>query len=202
MLPKRVYKISGISFLIIGAVLLLNSIVSITGYAIIEDVELKTGSLWALWFIAVGAALVVESRRALSSGLEIFISRGAIQRSEDDDKVKDNMVQYMKEIQMIAANPNHGPQEVLGEFHVSPRGHKNIRVAWHYDKAANRLYVDDLLYYRRGNKYVDNWNSRASQGRIKKKDYEKSGYQPLTMWFSAFSTKTSEKNDMAFLPSS
>ena len=180
MLPKRVYKISGMSFLSIGVILLLNSIVSITGNAIIEDVGTSVGSLWALWFIAVGAALVVESRTSQSSGLEVFISRDAIQRSEDDVKVKNNMVQYMKEIQMIAADPNHRPQEILGEFHVSPRGHKNIRVAWHYDRGTDKLFIDDLLYHRRGNKYVDNWDSRASQGKIKRKDYEKSGYQSLT----------------------
>ena len=177
MLPKRVYKISGISFLSIGIILLLNSIVSITGFTIIGDVWLKTGSLWALWFIAVGIALIVESRNHPSGGLEIFISNKALKRSERDKYVKSNMKRYFQEIQMIAADPNHRPQEVLGEFHVSPRGHKDIRVAWHYDRNSDRLYIDDLLYHERGNEYVDKWNVKASNGEIKKKDYETSGFR-------------------------
>ena len=178
MLPKRVFNISGISFILIGIILLLNSIVFITGNAIIEDVGTGIGSFWALWFIVGGIALLIESRNSQSSKLEIFISRTAIERSENDPKVKASIGQYMQEVAMIAADPTHRPQERIEGFQVSPRGNKGLRVAWRYSKSEGRLYIDDFLYHE-GKDYNGKWIRKVRGGKITPRDYQTAGYQVL-----------------------
>ena len=59
MLPRRAYLISGMSFLFIGFVILLNSLQGITGYVVLEDVDVKIGYLMALWFIATGIVILM-----------------------------------------------------------------------------------------------------------------------------------------------
>ncbi|MDO8460108.1 MAG: hypothetical protein Q7S74_03295 [Nanoarchaeota archaeon] len=60
MLPKRAYLVLGISFLLIGFILILNSFSGITGKVILEDASPKISFYWALWFI-IGGILILES---------------------------------------------------------------------------------------------------------------------------------------------
>ena len=70
MLPKRTFRVSGISFLVIGLILFLNTVISITGFAILEDVGTSVSSFWALWFIVGGIALIIESRNSQGNLVE------------------------------------------------------------------------------------------------------------------------------------
>ncbi len=76
---------------------------------------------------------------------------------------------------MISMLPKKRPKERIGDFFISPRGHKKIRVAWHI-KDEN-IYIDDFLYHE-NNDYVDKWNKKAARKEIRIEDYEKEGYMP------------------------
>src|SRR3989344_4539396 len=87
-----------------------------------------------LVFIIGGAAILFASSRETSEkkGLAILISNEAVERSKKDNFIRGNIRKYVHEIEMIKADPSHRPQEIIGELHVSPRGHVNLRVAWHF----------------------------------------------------------------------
>ena len=180
----------GSVFLILGAVLVYFSLardsVGITGNvinALLENSGSFVGSYVGLAFVLFGVVLVLMSskgdqREPSRSSLAIFISNKALERARSDGRIANNKGLYLDEIRLIAADPFHRPQERIGEFSVSPRERAKggLRVAWHYDRGANRLYIDDLLYHTTQRDYVDNWNKVAGNRRIKKEDYAKKGY--------------------------
>ncbi len=177
-MKSRVYRILGLVIAIIGALIIIAK-ARMTGFVISSYLD-KIPNILGISLIFLGLLISTlahfyESKP--TKGLEVLISNKAVERSRRDRTVKSNLKQYRKEIEMIMANPRLRPQEILGEFHVSPRGHKDIRIAWHYDSSNNILYVDDLLYHVRANQYVDNWNDKAKKRIITKQDYEKAGYQ-------------------------
>jgi len=179
MLLKKAFIFSGVVFLFIGLIVFAEVFQSMTGSTIGSSNRGSFNGLWALWFIIGGIALLIESRIVPVDTLEIFISFNALKRSSRDKFVKRRLSEYLKEVNKIAIDPRRRQQEMLGEFHVSPQGHKDIRVAWHFNSQNRTLFVDDFLYHAVGNHYIDNWDSKASQGKITKVDYENSGYKLL-----------------------
>ncbi|MBI5804297.1 DUF308 domain-containing protein [Candidatus Pacearchaeota archaeon] len=174
---KYTFRLIGIFFVVIGFVFLLNSF-QLTGFTIIDDIAQSTSSLMGIVFV-IGGILFFVAGRGEESDLEIFISRKALERSKKDTFVRTNLRSYMNEIKMIAANPEGRPQERIGDFKVSPRSHKNIRVAWHYSPSENRLYVDDLLYHRKEGQYIEDWNNKARNRKVRIRDYEEKGFEEL-----------------------
>lgn len=105
---------------------------------------------------------------------EVLISKQAIDRSEKDNYIIRNTRDYINEIDRISQLPLSRPAEKIGDFKVSPRGNKKIRVAWRYKKnpdGSETVFIDDLLYHVTSDNYVDNWIDKARDGDIKAKDY-------------------------------
>jgi len=177
---KKPYsKLIGLSLILGGIFLvLINEISGITGFVISSNNPLmkNIGTYFIGVALMIAGATVVYSDKS-NKALEIMISQKAMERSQKDKTVKRNISKYLKEIDMISQSPLERPQEILGEFHVSPQGHKDLRVAWHFDRQNNILYIDDLLYHERGNIYVDQWNDKVRNHKITKRDYESSGYE-------------------------
>lgn len=115
-----------------------------------------------------------EKRQTLDKKLEsIMISNRALEKSRKGF-FKLRFKEYMAEIDRIAQNPSARPKEGVGEFFVSPRGGKQIRVAWHVE--GDVLYIDDFLYHDTGRGYSDNWDRKAFTGKIRREDYKDEGY--------------------------
>ena len=180
----------GLAFVIWGIVLLVN-VRSLTGLAVFDGLEGSTASVIGGVFVVLGVLMVAASRAMQEGGLEqqaragsgeirVFISRKASERAAKDNFVRNNLGKYMREIEMIRQNPSQRPQERVGEFSVSPRGHNPIRVAWHYDPKTNTLYIDDFRYHVAEHKYDDNWNNNATDGKITRRDYATSGYEAFS----------------------
>ncbi len=74
MLPKRAYIITGISFLLIGIIIILNSFHSITGFVIFEKADVNYGYFAGLWLIIAGILILTEGRE--TSGLESISESG------------------------------------------------------------------------------------------------------------------------------
>lgn len=188
---RSAFRGFGIALIVWGVLLFLN-VPSFTGFASFDGLTGRVASLLGLIFVVVGCIFVVASR-AVPGKLEqtvasaspaqkvprIFISRIALERAEKDDYINKNWNDYLKEIQMIQGDPRSRPQERIGEFSVSPRGHKMIRVAWHYDPQTNSIYIDDVLYHKGDLRYNEGWNKRATSSHITRRTYAEKGYQPL-----------------------
>lgn len=108
----------------------------------------------------------------------ILISIQARNRINKDKYIQENKKEYNQEILMIAQSLSKRPTERIGKFNVSPRGHKDFRVAWHFEYNEKTdtmtIYIDDLLYHERKLKYVDDWNEKVRIGKISLGSY--SGY--------------------------
>ncbi len=172
-MKKSIIRVIGVIAIISGILLLAGS--SITGFVIGEGTGVRTIFLTGLILVIAGYLITLQARKG---GLEVLISRLAVERSERDPRVKQNLKRYVNEIERLKADPLARPQERIGEFSVSPRGRSpdGLRVAWHYDQQNNILYIDDLLYHEKENKYVGNWNKKAKERTLTKSDYAKSGY--------------------------
>ncbi|MEK6898750.1 MAG: hypothetical protein AABW79_01500 [Nanoarchaeota archaeon] len=181
---RSIARIFGLVFFALGFYILLSSFSSVTGFAVINAEDIPYSSIWGVAFLIVGAFLLSIAsrisdiggieRRVMSGSPSVVWSVQARERMRKDNFVRGNKKKYVKEVEMIAQSPKQRGQERIGQFSVSPRGHNNIRVAWHYDSKTNTIYVDDLLYHKNGRTYVDNWNNRATDGEITKGSY--SGY--------------------------
>jgi len=179
MEKKRIYKFLSLTLFLAGIILLINSKSNITGAVIGVAVSSTINSFIGIIFILISGLLFLAGEEKGKKDLEIFISRAAIERSQKDSRVRHETRRFVAEIERIAANPEARPQELIGKFHVSPRGRSGggIRVAWHYDKENNRLYIDDLLYHITEKKYVDDWTKKATSRTIKINDYSAGGYE-------------------------
>ena len=62
MLPQRAFVISGLAFVFIGFIILLNSFQTITAFVILEDIDDKIGYFAGIWFVVVGILLLNASR--------------------------------------------------------------------------------------------------------------------------------------------
>ncbi len=176
-MKKRVFRILGVSFLLIGFVLVLNSLQGITGYVVFEGADFKAGTIYAIWFLVAGGVLILMARHT-ASPLTILISNKALERARDDPRVRNNMPAYVNRIRTIAANPIATPdKEKIGDFNISPhQRHTDRRVAWHFDGSTNTLFIDDLLYHVSQEDYNDRWNKKARKGTITREDYSREGY--------------------------
>jgi len=109
--------------------------------------------------------------------IRIFISMQALNRLAKDKYIQKNKKAYNQEILMIAQSLSKRPSEMIGKFHVSPRGRKDFRIAWHfeYDEKTDivSIYIDDLLYHERGLKYVDDWTEKVRIGEINLSSYSR-----------------------------
>jgi len=114
----------------------------------------------------------------------IFISEQALERLKKDKYIKNNKKEYNNEIIRIRDSLLNRPKEVIGKFLISPRGEKNIRVAWHieYNKSKDTtiIYIDDLLYHIKEGIYIDKWNEKARKNLISLNSY--SGYSPWAVF--------------------
>src|SRR3989344_9661843 len=59
-LPKRAFVITGISFLAMGFVILVNSFAGLTGAAIFEGSNINAGWIIALWFLISGIVILMS----------------------------------------------------------------------------------------------------------------------------------------------
>src|SRR3989344_4792892 len=143
---RKVIRSFGLALILWGLVLIFIGQVSITGFVIVGDLNFEWRFVLGL-VLVVGGVLILAFTRERVGGLErqtdsvpnemrVFISSQALARQKDKT-IRSKWGQYMHEINMIKANPHARPQERIGEFAVSPRGSKQIRVAWHYDKQNN-----------------------------------------------------------------
>src|SRR3989344_5003221 len=167
MKKKEGYRILGLILFLLGLFFLLNSKVDIITSAVvgIPLASSTLSSIPSILFIIIGIILMTSSE---TKDLEIVVSKIAQKRLKKDKKIQSDYERYIDEIIMIRADPKSRPQERIGEFQVSPRGRGKggIRVAWHYDKESNKLYIDDFLYHVKENKYVDNWTEKATKKKI------------------------------------
>jgi len=182
---KRMLRFFGWIFLLAGIILAVNSFSGITGFAVFEGVDKRAGSVIGISLIVGGLILILAERREESKerkDITILISRKAIDRSKRDNRIRQDISRYVHEIEMIKADPSIRGQKMIGEFHVSPRSKTagGDRVAWHFDRSSNTLYIDDLLYHINDKDYVDKWNRKAANGKIKRADYIRSGYVGFT----------------------
>lgn len=174
MHKKRFYQVSALVIFAFGIFFMINSQANITGAVIGVSVVFPEIEFFAGLFLMIFAGILVVVGR--DGGLEVLISRRALDRAKKDPRIRHDVRRYVKEIEMIAHNPRDRPQEILGEFHVSPRGKSkgSVRIAWHLD--GNKLYIDDLLYHVTDKKYVDDWAKKADRGNITIGYYENDGY--------------------------
>ena len=177
-MKKRVFEVIGFLFLIVGLFFVAGSL-RITGFTVADEFVRTSRSFLGILFVIGGILFIIVGRELKEGALEIFISQKALERAKRDRKIKENIKRYRAEIQKIAADPHQRPQEILGEFHVSPQGHTDIRVAWHYEPHENRLYIDDLLYHRGEKTYVDKWNEKAARRKITRRDYQGAEYKGI-----------------------
>lgn len=176
---KRVLVFLGTLSFVWGALLISFSFSGLTGFAISSD---NSGiySVFGLSLIIGGLILVFtgareESSGGLEKGVEteqprIVMSETARKKLVKDNFVRANKKKYMQEIEKIANNPNARPQELIGEFHVSPRGANQIRIAWHTG-GDGTLYVDDLLYHTDQLAYSGDFNHKARRKEITRRNY-------------------------------
>ncbi|MEK6918900.1 MAG: hypothetical protein AABW73_02570 [Nanoarchaeota archaeon] len=106
----------------------------------------------------------------------VIISNKALVRARRDNSVSGRAKMFNSEIEMIRENPIARPKERIGEFFVSPRGRKEIRVAWDYDPEKNIIKIYDVLYHTGTKEYVDDWNNKSRTGELSKKSYESAGF--------------------------
>jgi len=176
MIKKRM--LIGSVLLIIGLFLILNFDANITGAVIGVKVSPTVNSFVGVLFVIVGVLVLEKSaiEVIVKEAPKVCISEQAIERSKKDRYVRENLKRYAAEINRIAEEPEKISQEIIGDFRISPRGHKNIRVAWHMKRrdGQEEVCVDDLLYHK-GEDYVDKWNKKVSKGTTTKKSY--SGYR-------------------------
>lgn len=176
---RKIKLFFGMLFIIFGAILMFSNAFRIMGYAVYES-----GGGHKIYFagavLMVLGVLVLMFGREKSrwGGLEIMISRKAIERVKKDKTAEGYLDKYANEIEQIAKHPEVREKgyHAIGEFRMSPTGHRPIRVAWHYDKNTNTLYVDDVLYKTGQKRYVDRWDEKVSKREITLADYEKKGY--------------------------
>jgi hypothetical protein len=113
---------------------------------------------------------------------KIFLSKKAIEKVEKDEYVREKIEAYLAEIERLIKGKR--PTEKIGKFNVSPRGHKNIRIAWHIERDERDksyiLYIDDFLYHEKEKKYKGGWIEGVKRGKITINTYKESGYMPLT----------------------
>lgn len=178
IMQQRIFYFLGFPLLFLGVFTLLNPIESLTGFVVIGglsgDFRLGSGVLYLLggvFFIVLGNKGIQEN------GLEIRISMKALERSRKDSFVRANIKRYLDEIERIVEAPEKRGQEKVGEFCVSPLGHRSIRVAWHWDKEKGILYIDDFLYHKSQYRYVDDWGNKAGDKRITQHTYQERGYE-------------------------
>ena len=183
----RTLTLGGVFLFFIGTLLLLSSANGLTGLVVAEGVGVSASFTGLVLTLVGSALLVVGAREPEKKELEVLVSQGALQRSSQDKVVRSNLGRYVKEInkikERVLANPFHTPQtEVIGEFHISPQGHVELRIAWHYDQEKGILYIDDLLYKKAQSRYVDDWAARAERGEITRRDHRR--YQRMEEIFA------------------
>jgi hypothetical protein len=108
--------------------------------------------------------------------VQVRVSEKAMQRTERDRRISQNMAKFWDYVARIASSPIQYPQEIIGEFRISPRGHNPLRIAWGYDSATKTLNIYDFLYHISDKDYVDRWNRKAANGTITREDYQQAGF--------------------------
>jgi hypothetical protein len=115
---------------------------------------------------------------------KVFLSKEAIKKVEKNSRVREKIENYLAEIERLIKAKGKRPTEKIGKFNVSPRGHKNIRIAWHIERDERDksyiLYIDDFLYHEKEKEYKGEWIKGVEQGKITIDTYKENGYMPLT----------------------
>ena len=71
----RVFRIFGVMFLLIGIGIAFNSFGGMTGFAVVEDVDLNKGFIIGAWFILTGVVLATYRKKETSSGEKKLMSK-------------------------------------------------------------------------------------------------------------------------------
>lgn len=178
----------GIAAVVWGVILLAQGL-SITGFAVLGGLESGAVKVIGVCLLLGGIALLSFDRgasslleRSVGSATEtkVVISNIALERTRKDKTIKAMLPKFIKEIEMIRANPLARPKEKIGEFLVSPHGRNPARVAWHYDQNTRTLYIDDLRYHITEKDYDNKWNRKARQGEIDLETYRNGGYSAFS----------------------
>jgi len=172
-MKSKTYKILGYLAFIIGIISLANSASNITGFAIVDEVSDSVSvNLAILFFIAGFLLLFLESRLEDKEGvLEILISKKAINKVNKDKRLRSERKKVLKEIEKISQNPDNRPTERIGEFLISPRGHKAIRIAWTYNPKEKIIKIYDILHHTGNRRGYDGWADNVREGGVKQKNY-------------------------------
>lgn len=187
--------------LIISILLILVSITllgfgkkNVLGFVIAEPQASQINYFVAAVLLIVGLILFLSNKPKLEeivkkTEVQFYISNKAIERAMSDKYIKYNLKRYEKLIDTLKNHLLGGhtyQTERMGEFNVSPQGHKKDRIAWHVrseksgDKEIRKVYIDDLLYHINDKDYVDKWNRKAANYEIKVNNYETAGYKQGT----------------------
>ncbi|MFW6014414.1 MAG: hypothetical protein ACOCQG_04535 [Candidatus Nanoarchaeia archaeon] len=209
-MQKKNYKFFSLVFFLTGGIILLCSKITITGAVIgLPDFRSNFTSLLGILLVATSALIYAEGRledlfthnygkdkyyQGLKQHLqkeyeekgpekerEVFISRKAEKATHKDHYIREHLGTYIKEIDKIIENPLERQQELIGDFRISPQGHKKERIAWRYevdDKGTEKIFIDDLLYHIDDKDYKNKWNKKAANFRIRGTDYD--DHKPYT----------------------
>ncbi len=176
MKPPLFKLLSALS-LILGAFLLFSSQTGLTGAVIGNERVGSIGSIIGIILIIGGVLGVMVSEegdleREVKGPIKILISETALKRSKKDKRIMNDKKRYINEIIRISKNPRERPQEIIGEFKVSPKGNNPLRVAWDYEAEQNILEIYDFLYHINDKDYTDYWNKKAEKKEITKQTYK------------------------------
>ena len=58
------FKLFGVFFLLVGITIVFNAFQGLTGFAIYENVEVKTGFIIGVWFVLTGILLAVYRKKS------------------------------------------------------------------------------------------------------------------------------------------
>lgn len=202
-MQNKNYKFFSLMFFLAGAMILISPKITITGAFIgLTDFTNSFTTILGILLVATSALIYAEGRledlfthnyekdedyQSLKHRLqkefeekgpeterEVFISKKAEKAAYKDPYIRNNLKKYKKEIAKIIEDPLERQQELIGDFRVSPQGHKKERIAWRYENDNNgneRIFIDDLLYHVDDKNYNHRWNKKAANLDIRGTDY-------------------------------
>jgi len=120
----------------------------------------------------------------------VLISKAACNTYEKDSYVNENIDRYIEEIWKIKNMMESGKLSAtkkIGDFYITPRGHKRERIAW-FKERDKIIIADFFVHDDRHKKFC----KLAANRKIKREDYVK-GVIPLETNFEEVYSKYKEK---------
>ena len=113
MLSRRAFLIVGSSFLVIGLVLLVNSVSGITGFAVFGESDVVVGSVAAVWFVIAGLVVLGMAGHAKSRIKDSGLIRLA-EEATRDQTVQRDMNHLQNELYRGHSSPGLPPKKLFG----------------------------------------------------------------------------------------